>query len=161
MALRDELLREEDAAFAEFLAEVRGLGAGAVDEPLLPGGWSVRDLLWHVACWCAECAHALERIRLGTYGGWEEDTDALNARFLEEGRRHDAATCRATLAAARNRMLQELAALPEEPPGEAVEWFRESGALHYREHLEDLRAARMRGRGPSGGSIGPWDDASG
>jgi hypothetical protein len=150
MARRDELLREEDAAFAELLAEIRALGGEAMEEPVLPGGWTVRDLLWHVACWCAGCAGVLERIRLGTYEGWDEDTDALNARFLEEGRRHDAATCRAVLAAARNRMLQELAALPDEPPGEAVGWFREAGALHYREHLEDLRAARMRGRAPTG-----------
>lgn len=151
MVRREELLREEDAAFAELLAEVRRLGAEREGEPVLPGGWSVLDLLWHLACWCAECANALERIRLGTYGGWEEDTDALNAWFLEEGRRHDVATVRAMLAAARNRMLQELGALPEEPPGEAVEWFVESGAVHYREHLRDLRAARMRGEGPAGG----------
>ncbi|HXF72780.1 MAG TPA: maleylpyruvate isomerase N-terminal domain-containing protein [Actinomycetota bacterium] len=151
MVRREDLLREEDEAFAGFLDEVRRLGAERGDEPVLPGGWSVRDLLWHVACWCAECASALERIRLGTYRGWEEDVDALNARFLEEGRRHDAATGRAMLAAARNRMLQELALLPEEPPREAVEWFRESGVQHYREHLEDVRAARMRGPGSAAG----------
>ncbi len=136
---REALCRREDEGWRQLWTVVRSLSPEQIEEPgMTREGWSVKDLLWHLACWHAECAHVLERIRLGTYAGWEGDTDALNERFLEEGRRHDLGTVRATAAAARNRMLQEFAALSEVTP-EAAEWFEESGPLHYREHLEDLR----------------------
>lgn len=149
MGLRDDLCRDEEQGYEELVAAIRAVPRERLEEPILRDGWSVRDVVWHVACWHAECAHALERVRLGTYEGWEEDTDALNERFLEEGRRHGLDTARAMLAAARNRMLQELWAFPGDPPGEAVEWFVESGVEHYREHLADVRGA-LEMRGPEG-----------
>ncbi len=150
MDRREELVREEDRAFAQLSLALRRVPPGRLEDPVLPQGWSVRDLLWHLACWYAECARALERIRLGTYEGWEQDADALNARFLEEGRRQDPETVRATLAAARTRMLQELWAFPGPPPPQAVAWFAESGPEHEREHLADLRAAFPGPQAPPG-----------
>ena len=49
----------------------------------------------------------------------------------------DLPTVRAELAASRTKGLDALWRLPELTP-QAEEWFRESGALHYREHVPDL-----------------------
>jgi hypothetical protein len=137
---RTRLVQQEDEGWAEFCGLVERLSPEQLEEPgLTDDGWSVKDLLWHVCCWWAEAARQLERIRLGTYGEREWDTDALNARFHEEGRGLDLPDVRVQLSAARARALQELAALPEITVP-AVEWFAESGALHYREHLRDLRS---------------------
>jgi hypothetical protein len=50
----------------------------------------------------------------------------------------DLKTVKAEFAASRTRMVVEFGTLPEVTPA-AVEWFEESGPLHYQEHLVDLR----------------------
>ncbi len=111
-----------------------------IEEPgMTEAGWSVKNLLWHLQCWAAEAARQLERIRMGTYEEKEWDTDALNQRYFVESQGLDLPTVRACLSAARNRGLQEWAALGEPTPA-AIEWFEESGAIHFREHLPELQA---------------------
>lgn len=144
MKRRESFARAEERAWRELLEEVARFTPGQLEEPgVTPEGWSVKDALFHIGCWLAECAHALERMRLGTFVEPEVDTDAVNREWFEASRKLDAATARAELIAGRNRMLQEWAALPEITP-EAVEWFEESGDIHYAKHLGDLRAFRRR-----------------
>ena len=51
--------------------------------------WSVRDVVYHVAVWCE---HGSEALGLAAHGRGDEfaystsDTDAMNARFLADGR---------------------------------------------------------------------------
>jgi Mycothiol maleylpyruvate isomerase N-terminal domain len=141
MVPRVELQRAEDRGWTEVHSLVDALSRQQLVEPgLTPEGWSVKDLLWHLGAWWAKAGVMLERIRVGTYreGETVSNVDELNARFLEEGRRLDLPTVIAELHAARNHALVEFAALPE-VNREAEEWFRESGAEHYQEHLADLR----------------------
>lgn len=136
---RTKLVQEEDEAWAEIEALTTSLTEQHMEEPgLTPAGWSVKDLLWHFCCWTAESARQLERIRMGTYEEQDWDTDALNDRFFRESQRMDIPLIKTQLAASRSRALAEWGALPELTP-EAVEWFGESGSLHYREHIPDLR----------------------
>jgi hypothetical protein len=140
MVDRQEMVREEDRAWAEVQDLVGRLTPEQVDRPgLNVEGWSVKDLLWHLACWAAESGLQLERIAAGTYAEPEQDTDELNARFLEEGRRRDLAAVRTELTAARTRATQALGRIDELTPP-AIEWFEESGVEHYREHLPELGA---------------------
>jgi len=137
---RTKLVQEEDEAWAEIVALISGLTEQQMEEPgLTPAGWSVKDLLWHFCCWTAEAARQLERIRMGTYVERDWDTDSLNDRFFRESQGMSIPLIKTQLAAARSRGLAEWAALPEPTP-EAIEWFGESGPIHYREHLPDLRA---------------------
>jgi hypothetical protein len=151
MRRKVELLEREDAGWAELCATIARFDA---DEFELPGlteeGWSVKDACWHIGCWCAEAVDVLEQIRMGTYEDRPLDIEALNREWFEVSRKLDAKTVRVELAAARNRMLEELHALPDVSP-EAMEWFEESGPLHYREHAGDLArwADALTGRGPS------------
>ena|SRR5438128_11822375 len=135
---RTELMREDDAGWAE-LHEL--LGRLSDDDVLIVGytpEWSVKDMLGHMACWWAEASSELERIRMGTYEAQKRDVDALNASFFEAMKDLDLHTISAELHASRNRALEELGRLPELTPA-ADEWFYESGPCHYGEHLPDLR----------------------
>jgi Mycothiol maleylpyruvate isomerase N-terminal domain len=101
-------------------------------------GWSGKDLLAHVGSWLAEAAIMLERIRSGTYRPEEIDVDAMNALSLEAMKDAPNDVVKAQAAAARTRMLQAWAALPETTP-EAAFWISKAGAEHYGEHLTRLR----------------------
>ena len=141
MGRREELAIEEHAAWEELSTMVRRLSPEQMELPeVTADGWSAKDLLWHIGCWSAEAARQLERIRMGTYEerDWD-DTDDINRRYLEESRRLDLATVRAELTAARTRMLDEWSRLTD-ISADAVEWFEESGPVHVREHMEELRA---------------------
>ena len=139
MDRRHELVHAEEQGWAELVGLLEGLSPAQLEEPgLSPDGWSVKDLMFHVGCWSADCAHVLERIRMGTFEEPEIDIDAVNREWFEVSRTLDLATVRAELMSGRNRMLQEWAAL-EEITLEADSWFEESGPIHYADHAGDLR----------------------
>jgi hypothetical protein len=139
MGRREELLRAEDGGWRELSGLLARLNREQMEGPgLTPEGWSVKDLIGHLACWMAEAARELERIRLGTYEPFRRDIEEVNREFYEACLEQDLPTLKVELAASRNRMLQEWQALPEiTPPAE--EWFEESGPRHYAEHVDELR----------------------
>jgi Mycothiol maleylpyruvate isomerase N-terminal domain len=135
----EALMDAEEANWHELCAEVERFTHEELERPgVTPGGWSVKDVLFHLGAWAAECGLQLERMRMGT---WEEphlDVERKNREWFELSRTMDVKTVKAELAAARTRMVVEFGTLPEVTP-HAVEWFEESGPLHYGEHLADLR----------------------
>jgi DinB superfamily len=135
---RSELFREEDEAWAELCGLLEKVPPADMERPGLNGEWSAKDLLGHLASWWAEAASQLERMRFGTFRLERRDIDEVNRRFYEANHDLDLHTVRAELAASRNRAFDALSRLPELNP-QAEEWFRESGALHYGEHMKDLR----------------------
>jgi Mycothiol maleylpyruvate isomerase N-terminal domain len=134
------LLDAEEATWRELCTEAERFTGEELERPgVTPDGWSVRDVLFHVGAWAAECGLQLERMRMGT---WEEphvDVERLNREWFELSRTMDVRTVRAELAASRTRMVVEFGTLPKITPA-AAEWFEESGPLHYGSHLVDLRA---------------------
>jgi len=136
---REELIGLERARWTEFQALLDEVSPSRMEETTLNSdGWSVRDLVWHMRCWDAEIGGELAQIRLGTYVDHEYDTDEVNARFLDEGRRVEPTTTRTEWLAARERALGEMARLFEiTPPVE--EWFSELAYRHMDDHLPELR----------------------
>lgn len=136
---RSELGVAEDAGWGELLQLVSGLTPEQLEEPgYTAEGWSVKDLMAHIAAWLAAATQVFEQIQYGTYRTERRDVDALSRRFYEANKDLPASMVRAGCAASRNRMLVEWSALPE-VTAEASEWFRESGPEHYAEHLPRLR----------------------
>jgi hypothetical protein len=132
-------MASEDARWAELIGIAESLAPEHLDEPgYFAEGWSVKDLLAHLASWQAEAGQVLEQIRYGTFDDPPIDVDEMNRRFYEANKDLPVGVVRAELWSSRNRMLSELSALPELTP-KAVEWFEESGAKHYEEHLPALR----------------------
>jgi hypothetical protein len=141
MDRREELLGREEEGWRELTDLIDAVPAERLDGAgLNPEGWSVKDLMWHVARWAGTCADVLDRIRTGASDGGplEEDADAVNRRWFEESRRLDLATVRAAWLGSRARMRERFCALDPLTP-EAEEWFDESGPLHYAAHLPELR----------------------
>lgn len=140
MGRREELLLAEEQGWRELNELIGTLSDEQLEIPgSSPEGWAVKDLLWHVACWSADCVRAFEQMRAGTFTGVtiDEDTDAVNRRWFEQSRGLDLGTVRAEWHASRTMMVERFAALELTP--DADEWFDETGPLHYAKHLADLR----------------------
>jgi Mycothiol maleylpyruvate isomerase N-terminal domain len=134
-----ELMAAEDAGWDELHALIDSLTPEELERPgYYVEGWSAKDLLAHVGSWLAEAGVVLERIRSGTYRSEEIDVDAMNKLSLEAMKDAPAGEVKAQASAARTRMLQAWAALPEMTP-DADFWIRKAGAEHYEEHLTRLR----------------------
>jgi len=141
---REQLLQEDDRAWAELHERLEILSQEEMTEPGFTEDWTVKDFLAHLGCWMAQAAHVLERVRLGTYERTEVDEDRMNSLFYESCRDLDLVAVKCGLQSSRIRMLQEWYALPQIIPI-ADEWFRESGPEHIAVHMPDLeRFVRTR-----------------
>jgi mycothiol maleylpyruvate isomerase-like protein len=137
--LLDRELEEEEEAWRELEAAFARVPPERFEEPgVTPDGWSLKDLMFHVAAWAAECAHVLEQIGIGHPPPEQhEDTDTKNRVWFEASREMEPRDVRVAMAAARQRMRAALGELPELTTA-ARSWFDESGAIHYREHAAAL-----------------------
>lgn len=134
-------------AFLDALGEV---DADLVTVPGVMEDWSVRDIVVHVAAWCEHATNALD---LAVAGRGDEfaystgETDAMNARILEEGRRTSPSAAlereEAAFTALRDRVEgldPELLALRLGNGDTVAEVIAYDGFDHYAEHTEHLRA---------------------
>lgn len=139
----DGLLRDEEEAWRLLHAAFERIPADRFEEPTLtPEGWSPKDAMFHVTGWLADCARILEQIREGTFDRSAEDArviEDVNRTWFELSRTMDVPTIRAEFEASRVKARECFATLPEVTQ-DAREWFEESGAIHYREHANDLEA---------------------
>lgn len=149
MGRREELLHAEELRWRQLSALIEDLSDEELVEPYAADGCSAKDLMWHVACWAADCARALDQMAAGVFTGQTlvEDTETVNRRWFEQSQRLDPATVRAEWRASRSLMVDRLAALHPLTP-DADEWFDEAGPRHYEEHLPELRAWVERRRRP-------------
>jgi hypothetical protein len=150
VADRDALLADLDAArdaVHELLATV---DLDLVTVPGVMHDWSVRDIVFHLAVWCE---HGSQALVLATAGRGDEfaysstDTDAMNSRFLAEGRHLSPADALRREEAAFAAFRERIAGLDPSLVGarlgngdtvEAVIAY--DGPEHYDEHAEHLRA---------------------
>ena len=77
---RGELIREEDAGWAELHSLLDKLSFEDMERIGVTPEWTVKDLVGHLASWWAEAASQLERISMGTYTSEKLDVDALRFR---------------------------------------------------------------------------------
>ncbi len=134
----EELARREAEAWAALGADVERLSPEQRERPELNrDGWSVKDLLWHVAYWWNDLAGSLER---GSVPDDEDDdvTNARNAAALDASRGMSLAAVEEAVDSARRRMLAAWEGLAE-VTDEAVERFVSETIEHYEEHLPELR----------------------
>lgn len=141
MGRREELLRAEDVGWRALNDLIGALSQEEVQRPgYAPDGWSVKDLMWHVACWSADCVRAFEQMRAGTFTGAtiDEDTEVVNRRWFERSLELDLETVRAEWFASRTMLVERFTTFEPLTP-DVDEWFDETGPLHYAKHLESLR----------------------
>jgi hypothetical protein len=137
----ERLAAEEDAAWRELHSTFALIPPHRFEEPKLTAdGWSPKDAMFHVAAWCAEAASQFERMRLGTYVDPMIDTDVQNREWFDISKDLDVRTITAEIHAARTKMREEWCELcaHASPTPDAIEWFEESGHIHYRGHRAEL-----------------------
>jgi len=145
MGRRESLLRAESEGWEQLNAILSRSDPEQLERPGMNAeGWSVRDLMWHVAYWCADTARAFGQMRDGTFDASAEpegpaEVDPINDAQFQRSRSLSLDAVRDEWFAARAVMLTRFGELAE-PTAEADLWFDETGPLHYREHLPALRA---------------------
>jgi hypothetical protein len=150
VADRSDLLRDLDAAREAFLEVLDDVDLELATVPGVMEDWSVRDLVYHVAVWCE---HGSEAIDLAAHGRADSfsyspaDTDAMNARFLTDGRTVSPVDALAREDAAFEGFRARLAGLDEALFGlelgngdRVEEVVAYDGAAHYDEHTAHLRS---------------------
>lgn len=144
-ARREALLQGEIEGWERLDRAVDGLTDEELARPgLTAEGWSVRDLLWHLAAWSEEAVRVLDRMRVGTWDGTDPSlepgwTDRMNAEWFERSRRMGLDEVRSAAPVARDRMREAFEVLEAVTP-DAAEWFEESGPMHYADHQPGLEA---------------------
>ena len=150
MAERDALLADLDAAREAFHDALAEVDAELATVPGVMEDWSVRDIVFHLAAWCE---HGSEALALAAAGRGDEftyssgDTDAMNVRFLAEGRVVSPAAALRREEAAFAAFRARVATLEPELLGHRLgngdsveEVIGYDGPEHYAEHTEHLRA---------------------
>lgn len=144
--LKAALAAEHDA----FLSTLESVDLELVTVPGIIEDWSVRDLVVHVAFWAE---HAVEALAMASAGRGDEfaydtaQTDAMNARLLEESRRTTPAAAMSremdafeALAAALDFLDPSLLDLRLGNGDTVADVIGYDGAAHYREHTAHVRA---------------------
>ncbi|HUF59585.1 MAG TPA: maleylpyruvate isomerase N-terminal domain-containing protein [Actinomycetota bacterium] len=137
---RDDLLKREEAAWDEFVAEVGRVPEHRRSDDGVVPGWSVNDLVFHNGRWAGVAAGKLDSIRTSGSAG-EEDPDEVwegkNDRWAEESKSLSYEDAMKAALEDRERARAALSALPE-VTDEAASWFKEETFDHYQEHTEEV-----------------------
>jgi len=138
-------------ARADFLTALERIDPSRLDAPGLTGKWSARELVAHLGYWAghvAEVIHAVEGNRVEEIDDGDGSVDERNETVARVARQAALTTVRKREAASVQALLERLADLDPAhlserlPDGVTLEEkIREDGAVHYREHLSDLRSA--------------------
>jgi hypothetical protein len=138
-AERERLSAREAAGWDELVTVLDRIPPSDAESPgPSADDWTTKDIVFHLAAWADAAAAQLAAIREGRYEPPVGDTNARNDEYLRAGRGIDMHTARTRLERARGRALAEWS-LTRELWAPAVEWFAESGAEHYEEHIDQLR----------------------
>jgi hypothetical protein len=141
-ALADELVEARRAFFAT-------LDALPPDQRRV-GEWGERELIAHLGYWvghAAEAIHTVEQGRGADFDVGDHEVDERNATVARVARQTNLATVRRREEASFEALLERVRALdPALLGAQLAEWgtleagIREDGAVHYREHLDELPA---------------------
>ena len=152
---RTELRRRIHASLAAFERELSALDGGALTDPALPGGWSAKDVLAHLALWqeiLLDWLAARERgepvIELAPGYPWGE-FDRVNADAHETRKAWTVEQAERAFRESTASMLAALDTLDDDALNEAWprrnarvwQWFEWNTYHHYDEHTEMLRDA--------------------
>ena len=137
---RDELLEREEAAWAEFVAEVGRVPEHRRGDDGVVPGWSVNDLIFHNGRWAGVAATKLGIIEKGSSPG-EGDPDEVwqgkNELWAAESKSMTYQEAMARALEDRERARAALQGLSE-VTDEASSWFQEETFDHYQEHTEEV-----------------------
>jgi hypothetical protein len=136
----------------QFLQTLDTIRRQSLDEPVLPQGWSIKDLLAHIGFWEARATRLFRLLKAGQLPDPEVDdlsTDEFNARNYQENRQRSWEDIRQAEESSFEALLQLVKGAMEEDlfnperfawtEGQPfVDWIEGNTYGHYEEHLRDL-----------------------
>jgi hypothetical protein len=137
---RDELLKREEAAWSEFVAEVGRVPEHRRGDLGVVPGWSVNDLVFHNGKWAGVAAEKLGALATSGSAGEDEPDDVWegkNELWAAESKSMLYQEAMARALEDREAARNALVALPE-VTDEAASWFKEETFDHYQEHTEEI-----------------------
>jgi hypothetical protein len=137
---RTDAVALEAAGWETFQAALARIPRERWEEPGVLPGWTVKDLLWHVAGWLRTCADDLEAMAAGRFVEEDEPddaTDVRNAELAAEARDLSVEDVWSGVLEARELALARWAELPQVDAFAAEELASETYE-HYEEHVPDL-----------------------
>ena len=150
MDYREALIKDLDGEYENLYAIlVMSLGDAEKLRPVLDG-WSVKDVLAHVAAWLREGARGLEGVaqgRQGVLGSLDDDVDARNALFAEQWRDASVQEVETELHLAKDAIVRAMRALPPQRFAEgepARHIVFEEGIDHFKEHAQQTYQWKVR-----------------
>lgn len=141
----DETRRRIDERWSGWLAALDGIPAARLDEPGACDGWSVKDLIGHVAYWDADALADIARITAGAQ--WQpQDVDARNAAAAAANADRSGEDLRTEMERTHQTLLDALRGLaPEDPRTRQIcREIAEDTWRHYDEHEAHVGAWRAR-----------------
>ena len=138
--MSQNVFAREAEAYKAFASAVTAVPIERREAPVLADGWSVKDVLWHVVHWWRDGTASFLAMHAGTHqesDSSDDETDATNARVLEESRSMPIADVEVAVTAARTALLEAFATVAGRP--DADELFVSETIEHYDEHLPALR----------------------
>jgi hypothetical protein len=137
---RDQHERRETDGWTRFETAVLAIPRDRWEQEGVLEGWTIKQMLWHVAGWLDACAEHFDQMIAGTFedrDDGEDDTDERNAAFAAEAGEMDVNAVWTGLLAARELVRRRWGELSEITPRAADEFAAETYE-HYEEHLPDL-----------------------
>jgi len=155
---KTELLTKVYQSRAEFEALLAQFSDEQMLQPVLPGGWTVKDALAHIAWWARRGFIVISAVIAGLepeYSLDESDVDNVNRNTYEAHRLRPLADVRRDEAESYHALLALVEGLPDDdvndssrfawtkgrPLSVVVEW---NTFAHYDEHMPDLRKALQK-----------------
>jgi hypothetical protein len=151
-SVKELALFELVRARVAFTAAIQGLEPASAERPTAPGKWSPREMTLHLAYWDREVLRHLEAAwRDGIKMPFSHD-DVLerNPIGVAELSHHDWESAKRLLQANRERLVEALQSIPEEPAGMWGRGHPLGDILrilthHDRHHADAIKAARAAG----------------
>ncbi|MEM7344436.1 MAG: maleylpyruvate isomerase N-terminal domain-containing protein [Chloroflexota bacterium] len=143
MTPADEIIEKIEASYAKIVRLYRSVPVNTLLEPTLSNGWSVKDLLGHLAMWEWRCAGLLEQAHHSDLPlKAEPDVDALNREAYQERQELEWEEVEQDFRQAHAVLLTNIRAMPAERL--QTQFVQDSIAgetwHHYEEHLPALEA---------------------
>jgi uncharacterized damage-inducible protein DinB len=136
--VRAEQATREGAAWAEFEKILGKVPRERWEEPEVLPGWSVKELLWHMAGWLQKCSRRLEEMRTGERAAPTGQTvDERNDELAAESRLMTVDAVYDGLLTARERVRRAWDQLAEIDEA-AIQELADETYEHYDEHRADL-----------------------
>lgn len=135
---RTEQARMEADSWASFESALEAIPRASWEDAGVLPGWSVKELLWHMAGWLQKCARRLEEMRTGQEAERTGQTvDERNDELAAQARTMTVDAVYRGMISARTLVREEWAALPDVDE-RAISELADETYEHYDEHRVDL-----------------------